>query len=317
IHDWVGSDKHLGVGGFVKEIRTNTSYESERIGNERREVMRTPVGALERISGFDEGSQSWHPTQMPVRRLDDIHVLTDWYEDLRVELEPGALERARERVAEIGDSGVVADGIGISPLMDWVQHLAGVENAHLFLAERREDVEALFDAMHGVLCDKAEIICAHTPADLTYMVENTSTTLISPDQYRTYCLKHIGDYAGIARAQGKRMALHMCGHLKLILRDIATLGVSAFEAFTSAPVGNTTLLDGRTDCPDVCLIGGTNAALWLRPAEEIIAALERDLDALPHHRGIVPTSAGVMPPLAKPETIRQVCEWVKAYPVRV
>lgn len=29
------------------------------------------------------------------------------------------------------------------------------------------------------------------------------------------------------------------------------------------------------------------------------------------------TSAGVMPPFCKPETIRQVCEWVTSYPVRV
>jgi len=32
--------------------------------------------------------------------------------------------------------------------------------------------------------------------------------------------------------------------------------VAAFEAFTSPTLGNTTLLDGRTACPDKCLIGG-------------------------------------------------------------
>ena len=52
----------------------------------------------------------------------------------------------------------------------------------------------------------------------------------------------------------------------------------------------------------VCLIGGTNAALWTRPAVEIIAQLATDLDALPHHRGLVVTSAGVMPPCCAPDT---------------
>jgi uroporphyrinogen-III decarboxylase len=56
--------------------------------------------------------------------------------------------------------------------------------------------------------------------------------------------------------------------------------------------------------------------LWTRPPEEIIAEIERSLDALPHHRGIVVTSAGVMPPLCPPETIKAVCEWVQSYPVR-
>jgi len=54
-----------------------------------------------------------------------------------------------------------------------------------------------------------------------------------------------------------------------------------------------------------------------RSADEIISQLEIDLDALPHHRGIVVTSAGVMPPMCKPETIKEVCEWVKQYPARM
>jgi len=87
-----------------------------------------------------------------------------------------------------------------------------------------------------------------------------------------------------------------------------------FEAFSSPPIGNTRLGDGRSACPDKCLIGGTNAVLWTKSAREIIADIERDLAALPHHRGLVITSGGVMPPLCEPETIRQVCEWLGQYP---
>ena len=113
------------------------------------------------------------------------------------------------------------------------------------------------------------------------------------------------------------MALHMCGHLKNLLPDLAVLPAMAFEAFTSPPVGNTRLRDGRAMCPDKCLIGGTNATLWLKRANVIVAEIEQELDALPHHRGIIVTSGGVMPPLCSPETIREVCEWVKTYPVRM
>jgi hypothetical protein len=57
----------------------------------------------------------------------------------------------------------------------------------------------------------------------------------------------------------------------------------------------------------------TNAGLhaWIG-SEAIAAQVRRDLDALPHHRGIVVTSAGVMPPLCRPETIRDVCRAVRA-----
>ncbi len=77
---------------------------------------------------------------------------------------------------------------------------------------------------------------------------------------------------------------------------------------------------GCISCKDVlrrdaiALIGGTNAALWLQPAETIIAELERDLAALPHRRGLIITSAGVMPPAASPETLRTVGRWVQSQP---
>jgi uroporphyrinogen-III decarboxylase len=98
---------------------------------------------------------------------------------------------------------------------------------------------------------------------------------------------------------------------------LAEMPVEVFEAFTSPTVGNTTLLDGRTACPNICLMGGTNAALWLRPVKEIIANIERSLDALPHHRGIILTSGGVQPPICPPETIKAVSDWLKTYPLRM
>jgi hypothetical protein len=201
--------------------------------------------------------------------------------------------------------------------MYWVEWLAGVENAHYLLADHRPDVEALFDAVHRVLVGRARVLAEHSPADLFYMVENTSTTLISPAQYRRYCPDHLREYAAITRAAGRNLALHMCGHLKVLLPDLSSLPVQAFEAFTSPTLGNATLADGRAQCPDKCLVGGTNAMLWIEEPDSIIARLERDLQPLPHHRGIVVTSAGVMPPLCAPETIRTVADWVKAYPARM
>ena len=57
--------------------------------------------------------------------------------------------------------------------------------------------------------------------------------------------------------------------------------------------------------------------LWTQTTDEIIAEIEADLDVLPHHRGLVVTSAGVMPPLCKPETIKSVSDWVKEYKARI
>ena len=242
--------------------------------------------------------------------------MTDWYGDLRVEPDTAVLAKANAAVQRLGTTALLETSIGTSPLMSFVEWLAGVEQAHYLLLDHPDETAALFAAMHRVLLRTTEIVLAQCPADLFYFIENTSTTLISPEQYRLHCLPILGEYARMGQQAGKLIGLHMCGHLKALLPDLAKLPVAAFEAFTTPTVGNTTLRDGRLGCPVTCLIGGTNAALWLRPADEIIAQIKADLDSLPHHRGLVITSGGMMPPACAPATIRAVCEWVRQYPAR-
>jgi hypothetical protein len=316
LHDWIGSDKHVWIKPCFLEVRNRTALEVSTQGNVRRTAYRTPHGTAEMITRFDEASQAWHPVRFPARARDDIRIMTAFFEDTSVELDQEARERSLAQRGEIGEGGILCSSIGESPLMRWVEWIAGVENAHLLLTDHQDEVEALFEAMHRVLLDETRVVAEHSPVDLLYMTENTSTTLISPAQYKRYCLPQVGAYGEIARSCGRLMALHMCGHLKLLLPTLNELPAQAFEAFTSPPVGNTRLAEGRATCPEKCLIGGTNAVLWTLSPDEIIREIERDLDVLPHHRGVAVTSAGVMPPLCPPETIRVVGEWVKGYPVR-
>ena len=317
IHRWIGSDRHIFVPSCVREVGRRCRREVDERDGERRITYHAPSGECEELARYDPVSCSWHPSKHPVETREDIRIMTAYYDDLDPEADLEAAEKARAALAAHGEDVVIGAGIGESPLMRWVEWIAGVEKAHLLLADHKDDVEELFRAMHRLLLREVEIAAQVCPADLLYLVENTSTTLISPTQYQAYCLGHIREYGEAATAAGRRLALHMCGRLKALLPDVAGLPVAGFEAFTSPPIGDTTLIDGRTLCPDKCLIGGSNAALWMRPAGEIIEQLERDLDALPHHRGIVVTSGGVMPPAAGPETIRDVCEWVKTFPARM
>ena len=317
IHDFIGSDKHVGIARCFREVRSSTSVESTRRENTATTVYTTPHGRMRSISRFDVPSQAWHPVEFPVKSLDDIRLMTEIYEDCEVELDEEQLEKGRAWVKEVGSDAIVNQCIATTPLMWFVEHFAGVENAHVLLADHTEEVEGFFDVMHRVICRKAELSARHSPADIFYMIENTSTSLISPTQFRKYCMPHLRGYTEIVNARNGLMVYHMCGLLKAILPDIATLPAAGLEAFTAPTLGNTTLLDGRTACPDKCLIGGTQAMHWTHPADEIISEVDEALAPLPHHRGIVVTSAGVMPPMCEPETIRTVCEWVKGYEARM
>lgn len=76
-------------------------------------------------------------------------------------------------------------------------------------------------------------------------------------------------------------------------------------------MGNTTLAGHARLCPRTSIIGGTSAILWLQPAEAICEAIARDLAEAGTVRGVVLTSAGVMPPACPIGRIRKVDEFVR------
>jgi hypothetical protein len=314
-HEYIGSDPVTGTNPVFTEKRTNTALETARDGNDAELLYTTPSGTLRQVNRFDSASQAMHPIEFPIKTLRDVGVMAAWFRDAEVVYDPGLREQAQAKYDAFGDKAFVNTGIGESSLMQFIEWLAGVENAHYLLADHPGEVEDLFDAMHRNLLRKVEISAEYSPADSIMLVENTSTTLISPSQYDRYCFPQIQAYGEIARSRGKLLMLHMCGHLKRLLPSLGKLPAHAFEAYTSPTVGDTTLLDGRAACPDKCLIGGTNAAVWLGTADSVFAHMAQQLDALPHHRGIVVSSAGVMPPACTPDTIKAVKDRLNEYKV--
>ncbi|MDP6507100.1 MAG: hypothetical protein QF886_25965, partial [Planctomycetota bacterium] len=53
IHDWVGSDKHIGIPGCVKEIKKRTSAATTRDNGTQRTVYQTQSGCTELVNRFD------------------------------------------------------------------------------------------------------------------------------------------------------------------------------------------------------------------------------------------------------------------------
>lgn len=317
LYEYVGCDPQVNLPDSIKRTGKHSSLEKHGTNSERCIVYQTKHGSCVQSFRYDEVTDTDHPMEFPIKNREDIRIMTEWYRDSILSVDDKIAEEQELIIKQLGENGVTAYFIGESPLMYFLEYLAGVENAHYLLYDYPYEVEELFDAMHRELVKRTELACQKCKADLLYFAENTSTTLISPSQYEKYCFSHIEDYARIINGYGRNMVLHMCGHLKDLLPQLSKVAAKAFEAFTSPTVGNTTLLDGRNICTDKCLIGGTNAILWTMSADDIINQIEYDLNVLPHHRGIIVTSSGVMPPMCSPDTIKTVCEWVKNYKVVV
>lgn len=315
---YVGSDRHEWILPSGKiEFRNGAGMEKSNIDGEITIKYITKYGTCVNKRKIDPETESMHPTDMCIKTLEDIKIMTEWYNSSEFVFDQEANDIAKARYAECGQDAVVSEVVVESPFMYYLEYLAGIAEGHILLADYEDEIEALFEAEDCWCRKRVQTELEHSPADILYIEENTSTTTLSPTQFREYCMPYLKKYTKMMQDADKLVAYHMCGHLKLLLSDLNQLPNQAQEAFTPPPFGAATLIEGRAECPEKCLIGGCGAGQWVMDdPEKIIAYIEEQFEKLPHHRGIVLTSAGVMPPGCSPETIKAVFDWVKEYPNR-
>jgi uroporphyrinogen-III decarboxylase len=314
---YIHADGLVGVGHGAGVVRPHVRSEHSTEGNVETRVTHTPDGDLAEQWTRDPYTASWHPTEFPVRTLADLARFRWVYTDLQYPVNEQAVSQSRARCTQVGERGVTLCGWGTSPLMHLVEHVIGPVNVHLMLQDHPGEVDELIELMHAANVALVRTVARTTAADLVCSVENTSTTLISPTQFHKYSYQHLRDYGTEIESAGKLHELHMCGHTRVLLEEIDTIPAASIEAYTSPTLGNTRLVDGRTDAPSKTLVGGTNVNVWLWPLEKIQQYIAAELAACPDNRRTVLTTAGVAPPGCPAEKFRAVGEWIRTVPVRM
>lgn len=320
----VGSDIHGGCVSCLTTVYKNGSGFEFDMPDENTQVFYyiTGSGRCKGINKRDPATLSWHPAEFPIKTVEDIKIMTQWYTDITNDVDTQLLKKSVEQYNSYGDTAIVTTSAASkeirceSPIMTFLEWHAGIVNGQYLIADYTEEVETLFDVMHEDLKSKVRIVSENSPADAVYMVENTSTTLISLSQYAKYCFDYINEYAEIIKSNNKFCGLHMCGHLKNLLPQLNLTKADFFEALTPPSVGNTDLVTARAMCPNKAFLGGTGANMWIGSEKDLIDYIDSQVNALPHLRGIGITSAGEMPPMCEPEFIKKIGEYVKSIKYR-
>ena len=313
--DFIAADGIFGAGARIMPRRPHVEEETTTSETERVTVTHTPDGDLVERWGITPGSV--HPVEFPIKTVEDIKRYRWLYTDVAWEVDEDSLAASRQRVKDIGERGIFKAGWGTTPLMHLVEHVIGPIETHIMLHEHPDELDDLIWMMHAVNLEHVRQVADHAPADMVVSVENTSTTLISPQQFERYCYRHLCEVGQAVRDAGKMHELHMCGHTLALLERIDTIPACSIEAYTAPTLGNTRLVDGRTRAPSKTLVGGTNVNTWLLPVEKIKEYIEAELAACPDHRRIVLTTAGVAPPGCPAEVFRQIGQWLPDVPVRM
>ena len=222
-----------------------------------------------------------HPLEYPVKTRADLRVLREIWESTTYDPEP-AMTAAFARIEQlIGDDGLYVPTLDASPVQWLLEYEMGVSNFYFLLADHRAEMEELMAVMHRARQREYTLVAHHSPALAVIPVENTSSTMISPEVYRRYSLPQLRDYTDILHAHGKKMVLHMCGHLKALLPVIREVNADAFNATTPPPVG-TTYFEDVFDLydDDFPLLGGIFPPQILHRADVTPAEIQAALDTL-------------------------------------
>ncbi len=212
---------------------------------------------------------------------------------------------------EIGNDGISAVVIGDTPVQSLVQNQMGVEGFAYALCDYPSELEALMQSMHNSNKEMYKLV-AQSPAEVVIMVENTSTTMISPDIYRKYSMGHVKDFVDIMHANGKVACVHMCGLIKDLLPLIKNTGLDAIDCLTPPPTGNVDFRDAyRIIGGHLTIHGLLDPTQWLQAScsvdhikEAIRELLKPDVIDKPF---VLCTASDGMPgvPLEKYEAIGQ------------
>lgn len=290
----------------------HVDWQQSQEGKVRRSTMTTPDGVLVSEDTLDPYTQSWHPTKFAVNNVEELAAARWLYRDTSYMVNDEAVADARQRQQQCVDRDSVSmAGTGPGPLMHMVEHLAGPVNTIYVMVDAPDTFRELMQLMHEDKIRQFKAVLPRLPTDTFWMTENTSTTLISPDMFKEFCMPHLRDYGNLIREHDIIAVHHMCGTLNALLEMIDELPAQVNEAFTTRPVGDCSLAEGRTRMPSKALIGGTNATLWLEDPEKIVEEVANDLANCPDRRRIFLTSAGVLPPPVSFDKAKQVAEEFK------
>jgi hypothetical protein len=279
-------ERALGVGtpardGRVFEVR----YEGVEVTvhrEEGREVTEyhTPVGSVRQVTLFsktlDEQGLPGRVAEHFLKGPQDYQVW-EWIVE-HSEYAP-TYEAFRAYDADIGEEGLPLVAAGENPFYEFLEVLAGYENAFYQLADHRTEVEHLLDVMAAVQRERLWPIVADSPARLLLHGAHLSSQFTPPAYFEAYILPYYQAFIPLMHGHGKRVAMHADADTSRILDLIERAGWDMVECFVTAPMVPQTLAGARAAWGDRVIIWGGLPSTLLSPSvpEEALRAYVSEL----------------------------------------
>lgn len=227
----------------------------------------TPVGEINEVMGYDPSYGSPCIEQHLLKSPDDFAVMRYMVE--HTSYAPSYSDYAVHEQA-IGEAGIVVSFIQPLPVVNlWVNAMG----AELWCESLMNHTDAFNELHEAILVNyKRQIdIAAESPAEIIWLPDNVTASMISPTIFEIYCAP-VYDYSCRALHEaGKLVFSHYDGLNRPLKSCIAATGIDIIEAFTPPPMGDMTVAEGRAAWPNKVLSLNFPGCLF-REAAEVIEA---------------------------------------------
>lgn len=236
----------LPVPPTVRLVTDTCPVDTERTGPGRIvSTMHTSRGDLRQVTETREGFPSL-TTERYLKTSDDALKLTEYYASLRVEPVSAAVADVR-RVRELaGDRGVVFCRTFGTPLGMCYRVYASIVDLLYLIADDPGIAADLFACMEEKYLGAYRLMLRDAPEiDAFLGMDDTSTTLISPEMFDRYNVALTNQRADLCRSHGRIYVHHSCGLIRNLLPVYRKTRMAGVDAFTPPPIGDVEYSEGR------------------------------------------------------------------------
>ena len=230
-----GSDLYRGGTTSVERFDDAIRHTCTDLGDSRVvDIYETPQGTIREVHTFTPQSPYIpFPTEYLVKSWADLDACLSVVDHTVVEPE---YQRLRELIAAYPEVMITA-GVTDTPLPVLMTKLIGTEGFVYMHAEDPSRMRRAMDTMQA-LHRRRLAAAAQSPAELFICYENTNTDSFGIRWIEEYEIPSLNEYADLLHAAGKKLLVHMCGHIQRVVDQLAGARFDGIIDIAPPPTGD-------------------------------------------------------------------------------
>lgn len=269
---YIGCDLMERHVASPREIFSNVTTRLETHPGGSREYFDTPVGSIY-VERKNSGKTSYICKHL-VENIEDVKVFQ--YIAEHTSYEP-CIQEFIDRDKEIGDLGIATLSGNMSPIQEFLQLIAGIENTVYLMADYPEEMDELFNTMQKRNLQQYKALLEY-PCDYIFDYEDTSTTVMNLTMFTDYTLPVINEYSDLVHSAGKVFITHMCGKLTGFVNEIGSGRQDGIDSVCPPNTGDLYPWDARKIWgPSKVVIGGIDPPELSRITKEKAVETAREV----------------------------------------